>query len=142
MGAPDTVSTLPNFLVLFDGICNLCNGAVLFIIKRDNAGKITFASLQSELGRDHLVRNGLDPDALHSIIVIENGKLFQKSDAVLRIVARMDGAWAWLQIFRIIPRFLRDALYDLVARFRYKIFGKTEACMIPTPELKRRSVVG
>jgi len=140
MGAPDTVSTLPNFLLLFDGICNLCNGAVLFIIRRDNAGKITFASLQSELGRDHLVRNGLDPDTLHSIIVIENGILFQKSDAVLRIVARMDGAWPWLRIFRMIPRFLRDALYDLVAHFRYKILGKKDACMIPTPELKRRFV--
>jgi predicted DCC family thiol-disulfide oxidoreductase YuxK len=140
MGAPDPVSTLPDFLVLFDGVCNLCNGAVLFIIKRDKAGKIMFASLQSELGRDQLIRNGLDPDALHSIIVIENGKLFQKSDAVLHTVARMDGAWPWFRIFRIIPRFLRDALYDLVARFRYKIFGKKDACMIPTPELKKRFV--
>lgn len=140
MGAPDTVTTFPDFLVLFDGICNLCNGAVVFIIKRDKAGKIRFASLQSELGRDQLVRNGLDPDALHSMIVIENGKLFQKSDAVLRIVARMDGAWPGLRIFRIIPRFLRDALYDLVARTRYKIFGKKEVCMIPTPELKERFV--
>lgn len=140
MGAPDTVSTLPDFLVLFDGICNLCNGAVLFIIKRDKAGKIRFASLQSELGRDQLVRNGLDPDALHSIIVIENEKLFQKSDAVLRIVARMDGAWSWLRIFGILPRFLRDPLYDLVARFRYKVFGKKDACMVPTPELKKRFV--
>jgi len=138
MGAPDPVGTLPGFLVLFDGICNLCNGAVLFIIKRDKTGKIAFASLQSELGRDQLVRNGLDPDALHSMIVIENGNLFQKSDAVLHIVGRMDGAWSWLRIFRIIPRFLRDALYDQVARSRYKIFGKKDACMIPTPELKKR----
>ena len=140
MGAPDTVSTLPDFLVFFDGICNLCNGAVLFIIKRDKAGKIRFAPLQSELGRDQLVRNSLDPDALHSIIVIENGKLFQKSDAVLRIAARMDGAWPWLRMFGMLPRFLRDALYDLVARSRYKIFGKKDACMIPTPELKKRFV--
>jgi len=138
MGAPDTVSTLPDFLVLFDGICNLCNGAVLFIIKRDKAAKIMFASLQSELGRDQLIRNGLDPGALHSIIVMENGKLFQKSDAILRIVARMDGVWSWLRIFRFIPRFLRDALYDLVARSRYKMFGKKDACMIPTAELKKR----
>jgi len=140
MGAPDPVSTLPDFLVLFDGICNLCNGAVLFIIKRDKAGKIRFASLQSDVGRDQLVRNGLDPDALHSVIVVENGKLFQKSDAVLRIAARIDGPWRWLRIFQIIPRFLRDILYDLVARFRYKIFGKKDACMIPTPELKKRFV--
>lgn len=140
MGAPDTVSTLPDFLVLFDGVCNLCNGAVVFIIKRDKAGKIMFASLQSELGRAQLIRNGLDPDALHSIIVIENGKLFQRSDAVLHIAAKMDGAWSWLWIFRIIPRFFRDPLYDLVARFRYKMFGKKDVCMIPTAELKKQFV--
>jgi predicted DCC family thiol-disulfide oxidoreductase YuxK len=140
MGAPDPVSTLPDFLLLFDGVCNLCNGAVLFIIKRDKARKIKFASLQSELGRAQLLQNGLDPDALHSMIVIENGKLFQKSSAVLHTAGRMSGAWPLLQIFWIIPRFLRDALYDLVARSRYKTFGKKDACMIPTPELRKRFV--
>ena len=127
-------------LILFDGVCNLCNGSVQFLIKRDPAGKFRFASLQSDFGRSQLIRFNLNPDLLHSVVVIDGDNVLQRSDAALRIVNQLDGPWKILNAFKIFPKFLRDVLYNVVARNRYKVFGKRDSCMIPTPELKARFI--
>jgi len=129
----------PNSLVvLFDGVCNLCNGAVKFIIKRDPAAKFKFASLQSAYGKSQLIRFGLDPDALHSIVVVENDVAYQRSDAALRIAGNLNGPWSMARVFSVIPRFIRDWVYDLIASNRYKVFGRRDSCMIPDAAMKAR----
>lgn len=125
-------------VVLFDGVCNLCNGSVQFILKRDPQARFRFASLQSEAGRSLLVEHGLDPDALSSVVVVEDGRVWQESSAALRIARHLPGAWKLLRVFTVIPRPLRDAVYRLIARNRYRWFGKSETCWLPTPELKGR----
>jgi predicted DCC family thiol-disulfide oxidoreductase YuxK len=140
MGSPGSIDTSGKIVVLFDGVCNLCNGAVQFIIKRDKTSKFLFASLQSDFGQSQLQKFGLDPTKLHSIITIENGKFYERSDAALKIASGLAQPWRMLGVFRILPRFFRDWVYDLIARHRYKMFGKRESCMIPTPELKEKFV--
>ena len=110
------------------------------MIKRDPAGKFRFASLQSDFGRSQLIRFNLNPDLLHSVVVIDGDNVLQRSDAALRIVNQLDGPWKILNAFKIFPKFLRDVLYNVVARNRYKVFGKRDSCMIPTPELKARFI--
>jgi predicted DCC family thiol-disulfide oxidoreductase YuxK len=126
--------------VLFDGVCNLCNGTVQFIIKRDRAAIFRFASLQSHYAQRLLRQVNLPTDQLYSVIVIEDGIAYQKSDAALRIARHLPGFWHWLYIFRFIPKFIRDGLYNFIAANRYRFFGKQDHCMIPTPELKARFV--
>lgn len=125
-------------IVLFDGVCNLCNGFVRFIIPRDRKGRIRFASLQSETGQRLLREWGLPTDDVGSVIVIDNGELYTKSTAALKIARKLGGFWSSLYALILIPRFLRDPLYDWIARNRYKWFGKTEACLFPAAELKQR----
>jgi predicted DCC family thiol-disulfide oxidoreductase YuxK len=125
-------------IVLFDGVCNLCSGSVQFILKRDPQARFRFASLQSEAGRSLMTEHGLNPDALSSVVVIEDGRAFQESSAALRIARHLPGAWKLLRVFAVIPRPIRDAVYRLIARNRYRWFGKTEACWLPTPELRAR----
>jgi len=125
-------------VVLFDGVCNLCNGTVQFIIKRDAKGVFRFASLQSSYGQRQLKNFGLPSDTLYSIVVLHDGKAYQQSDAVLIILKHLGRGWSWLTMFRILPRFFRDAVYVFIARNRYRFFGKKDQCMIPTPELKSR----
>jgi predicted DCC family thiol-disulfide oxidoreductase YuxK len=127
-------------LILFDGVCNLCNGAVQFIIKRDKKKRFIFASLQSSLGQQQLKKFGINPTSLHSIIVIEEGLFFEKSDAALKIASHLDKPWPILAAFKIFPTFLRDAGYNLIAKNRYTLFGKRDQCMIPTPDLKARFI--
>ena len=140
MGSPDSLGNHKPVLILFDGVCNLCNGLVQFIIRRDPKGKFKFASLQSDVGRSLLKQFNIDPDLLHSIVVIDNGVAFQRSDAVLRIANYLGGGWKMLVAFNILPKFFRDAIYNVVATNRYRIFGKKDSCMIPTPELKERFI--
>jgi len=125
-------------IVLFDGVCNLCSGSVQFLLERDLEGIFRFASLQSEVGRSLMTRHGLDPDALGSVVLIEEGRAWQESSAALRIARHLPGAWKLLRIFAVIPRPLRDAIYRWIARNRYRWFGKTESCWLPTPELRGR----
>src|SRR5262245_16822617 len=125
-------------IVLLDGVCNLCSGSVQFILKRDPQGRFRFASLQSEAGRSLMIEHGLDPDALSSVVVVEEGRAWQESSAALRIARHLPGAWKLLRVFTVVPRPLRDAVYRLIARNRYRWFGKTEACWLPTPELRAR----
>jgi len=140
MGSPGSIDTGGKIVILFDGVCNLCNGAVQFIIKRDKTSKFLFASLQSDFGQSQLQKFGLDPSELHSIIALDNGKFFERSDAALTIASGLAQPWPMLGVFRILPRFFRDWIYDLISKNRYKMFGKRESCMIPTPELKGRFV--
>lgn len=128
----------PHPIVLFDGVCNLCSGSVQFILKRDPKGTFRFASLQSDAGRRLMLEHGLDPDALSSVVVIEDGRAYQESSAALRIARHLPGAWKLLRVFTVVPRSLRDAVYRWIARNRYRWFGKTEACWLPTPELRAR----
>ena len=140
MGSPDSLGSHKPVIILFDGVCNLCNGSVQFLIRRDPNAKFKFASLQSEVGRSLLKQFNIDPDLLHSIIVIDNDVAFQRSDAALRIANHLGGGWKILKVFNILPKFFRDACYNIVATNRYRIFGKRESCMVPTPELKQRFV--
>ncbi|MEH7014243.1 thiol-disulfide oxidoreductase DCC family protein [Neobacillus niacini] len=124
-------------IILFDGICNLCTSSVQFIIKRDPKGHFKFASLQSEIGQMLLTQYGISKE-LDSIIVIENEKVYIKSSAALRICSRLNGIWSFFSILRVLPPFIRNFVYDMVAKNRYKWFGKKESCMLPTSEMKKR----
>jgi predicted DCC family thiol-disulfide oxidoreductase YuxK len=113
------------------------------MIDRDSKGIFKFASLQSEVGQELLKKfrlktNDLENRTFDSIVAIDGNKVYQKSDAALEIARRMDGIWKIFYVFKIIPAFLRNLIYDLIARNRYRIFGRTDACQIPTPELKAR----
>lgn len=125
-------------IVLFDGVCNLCNGSVQFILRRDPAGTFRFASLQSDLGQRLLSEHGLDPKALDSVLVLDGDRLYRESDAALRVARDLKGAWKALTVFRAVPRPVRDWAYRLIARNRYRWFGKSETCWLPTPELRSR----
>jgi len=127
-----------NPIVLFDGVCNLCNGSVQFLIRRDPGARFRFASLQSPVGERLLDELGIDRQAVDSVILVEDGRWYKESDAALRIAHSLGGPWKALGILRLIPRPLRDGLYRFIARNRYRWFGKTEACWLPTPELRGR----
>jgi len=128
--------TISHPVILFDGVCNLCSGGVQFIIKHDPTHRFRFASLQSEFGQHVLHQFNLAMTEFDSIILLENGIVYTKSNAALRVAKKLTGAWSALYAFMIVPQFIRNAVYDLAARNRYKWFGKKEACWIPTPELK------
>lgn len=125
-------------ILLFDGLCNLCNAAVQWLIVRDRRGLLRFASLQSEIGQQIQQQHGLDPAKLDSLVLYEDGQLFLKSDAVLRLADLLSWPYRLLRFFTWVPLFFRDGLYDWVARNRYRWFGKKEACMLPKAEWKDR----
>lgn len=125
-------------VLLFDGVCNLCAGSVQFIIKRDPEARVKFASLQSEQGKKLLSVHSLPANQLKSLVFIENGKAYTRSTGALKVARYLNGAWPVLYIFMIIPRFIRDVVYDWVARNRYKWFGEKTECWMPTPALKAR----
>ena len=125
-------------IVLFDGVCNLCDRSVQFILDRDPTGVFRFASLQSDTGRALLVDHQIDPDALASIVVVDGETAYTRSDAALRIAKDLRFPWNALWGLRIVPRFLRDAVYELIARNRYRWFGTRESCRLPTPDVAAR----
>lgn len=133
-------TTIPNDkpIVLFDGVCNLCNGYIQWIIKRDPEGIFRFTSLQSEIGQDLLQKHQLDTKDLSTVVLIQNNKAYTHSNVALHMFKMLGGAWSLLYVFKIIPRPLRDAVYNIIARNRYKWFGEKTECMIPTPELQSR----
>jgi predicted DCC family thiol-disulfide oxidoreductase YuxK len=130
----------PGPVVLFDGVCNLCNASVLFIVRRDPHGIFRFAALQSAFARELMVKHNLDPDGLHSFIVVHQSRLYRRSRAALEIARRLSGLWPALYILIIVPPFIRDGIYDWIASNRYKWFGKRNECMVPTPELRSRFI--
>jgi predicted DCC family thiol-disulfide oxidoreductase YuxK len=129
---------LPPRLILFDGICHLCTGSVRFVIAHDPGARFSFASLQSAAGQEVLSRFDLPLAGFDSFIYIREGRVYQRSTAALRVARDIGGVWGMLFLFIIIPRPLRDWLYDLVAKNRYSLFGKRDTCMLPTPELQKR----
>jgi predicted DCC family thiol-disulfide oxidoreductase YuxK len=136
------VSEIEPPVVLFDGVCNLCTASVAFILARDPERRFRFASLQSDAGRRLLERHGLPPDELATVVVVADGRALTRSDAALRIARGLGGAWPVLGVLRVVPRPLRDAVYGVVARNRYRWFGRRESCMLPTPELRSRFLDG
>lgn len=118
-------------VVLFDGVCNLCNAAVDFILKRDRSGVFRFAALQSEAGRELLLRYNLPTVDPGSIVLIEQGRVFQRSTAALRIARRLRFPWPLLAALLVIPRGLRDPFYRWIARNRYRFFGRRDSCRVP-----------
>lgn len=122
-------------VILFDGVCNLCNGLVQFVIARDPAQHFRFASLQSEAARRCLADAGMTRDAPDSIILLDDGRLFTRSTAALRIARRLRFPWPCAFALVIVPRPVRDWVYDVVARNRYRWFGRRDACLVPTPAL-------
>ncbi|HBK71760.1 MAG TPA: thiol-disulfide oxidoreductase [Flavobacteriaceae bacterium] len=125
-------------IILFDGVCNLCNDSIKFIIKRDEKNHFTFSSLQSDVAKDILLQFQRNNSDLDSILLIENGNIYQKSTAALKISKHLNGVWKLSYAFIIIPKFIRDFVYTIIANNRYKWFGKKDSCMIPTKELKAR----
>ncbi|QBA64116.1 thiol-disulfide oxidoreductase DCC family protein [Muriicola soli] len=126
-------------IILFDGVCNLCNGAVQFIIKRDRNDVFRFAPLQSEVGKKLADERKIDTSKVDSIILIEPQlAYYTKSDAALRITRSLSGLWPVMTVFLGLPSAIRDWIYDWVAKNRYRWFGKKEQCMIPTPETKNK----
>lgn len=125
-------------IVLFDGVCNLCHGAVRFLLEHDAGARLRFAPLQSDVGRTLLAQHGLDADALETMVLVDADGAHLRSDAALRIVRALGPPWSWLRVLAALPRPLRDAGYDFVARKRYRWFGKKDACPMPRAEWTAR----
>lgn len=124
-------------IILFDGVCNLCNAFIQFVIKRDQADQFIFASLQSEEGKKILEKNN-NANTLYSFILVENGKVYDRSTAVLRVSRKLKGLWPLLYGFIYLPKFIRDRVYNFIAKNRYQWFGRKNVCMTPTPGLKAK----
>lgn len=127
-----------NPVVLFDGVCNLCNASVQFLIRRDKHKRLRFASLQSEFGQETLKKFHLPEKEFNSFVFLENEKIYLRSAAALRITAYLGGFWVGGQVFWLVPPFIRDAIYNFIAKNRYRWFGKKTECMLPSPELRER----
>lgn len=126
-------------IILFDGVCNLCESSVQFVIQHDTKDQFRFVALQSELGQRILNHIGINPKNIDSVVLYEPGiAYYYKSNAAIQIARHLGGFFHFGTIFRIIPTALRNALYDYVAANRYKWYGKKESCLLPTPELKAK----
>jgi predicted DCC family thiol-disulfide oxidoreductase YuxK len=125
-------------ILLFDGVCNFCNDAVNFVIDHDRHQRFRFASLQSEVGQALLREHGLADLPLSTMVLIDRGRAYLASEGVLRTAQRLGGPFALLVPFLLVPRRLRDPLYRSFARNRYRLFGRSEQCRVPTPELRAR----
>ena len=122
-------------IIFFDGVCNLCNGFVDFLVTRDRDSRFQFASLQGETARRLLPEGSRE---LRSVVLLKDGEIFEKSDAVLRVLVQLGGLYGWSGLFRVLPAFFRDWIYDLVAANRYRIFGRRESCRLPDPGEKEK----
>ena len=126
-------------LILFDGVCNLCNSSVQYVIKRDKKDRFRYAALQSEIGQDIIEKFHIDTSKTDSIILYSNEKgISYKSTAALKIASNLGFPTNILSVFLIIPAIIRNVVYDFIAKNRYKWYGKKDHCMIPTPELKSK----
>ena len=125
-------------VILFDGVCNYCNGMVNFVIRQDKKQQMHFATLQSDVAQDLLGYHGLPKDNFDSFVFIENNQAYLQSTAALKVMNRLPWYWKWTQIFWAVPKFIRDSVYNFIAKRRYKWFGKKTECMVPTPEMKAK----
>jgi predicted DCC family thiol-disulfide oxidoreductase YuxK len=128
-------------ILLFDGICNLCNAIVYFVIKRDSRSIIKFAAIQSEKGQLLSKALGIEADKIDSVVYIKNNFVFYKSTAALELLKDLGKIWSLFYIFIFIPKPIRDFMYDIIAKWRYRIFGKRNNCMMPSDEIKQRFIV-
>jgi predicted DCC family thiol-disulfide oxidoreductase YuxK len=125
-------------IILFDGVCNFCNSTVNFVIKRDKKAILHFAPLQSDIGQQLLKEYHLPNDEMRSFVFIEKGKAYTQSTAALKVCKYLSSLWPLCYAFIIIPKFIRDGIYNWIAKNRYKWFGKKESCMIPNADVKKR----
>ena len=125
-------------IILFDGVCNLCNNAITFVIQRDKKDVFRYAPLQSNIGKLLTNKHNIDTSKVDSILLIDSDSAFVKATAALKISRHLTGGYPLMQAFYIIPPFIRNWVYDYIAKNRYKWFGKKDACMIPTPDLKSK----
>jgi len=131
----------PHPIILFDGVCNFCNGAVNFTIKRDKKNTIRFAALQSNAGKELIQQYGLPADDMRSFILIENGKVYNRSTAALKVCRYLSGLWPLCYGLIIVPAFMRNGIYDWIAKNRYKWFGERQECMIPSQDIRAKFLV-
>jgi predicted DCC family thiol-disulfide oxidoreductase YuxK len=127
-----------NGTILFDGVCNLCNGFVRFVIERDPDAHFRFAALSSDAAVKLLASTGVADPLPDSIVLVQDGRLYLRSDAPLRIARGLKFPWPLLAVFLVVPRFVRDRVYDFIAARRYRWFGRRDVCMVPTPDLRQR----
>lgn len=125
-------------IILFDGVCNLCNSSVQFVLRHDKKKQFRFAALQSAKGQQLLLNGGFDQQKSDSFVLISSGKYYTQSTAALKVLHTLGGRFSLLYGFRIIPKFIRDAVYNVIAKNRYRLFGQQRECMMPTPELRAR----
>jgi len=125
-------------ILLFDGVCNLCHGTVRFVLRHERRPDLRFCALQSEVGAQLLTRHGISTDYRGSLILVEGGSVLLKSDAAIRIACYLKWPWSWGRVAVIFPRSLRDLAYDVIARNRYRWFGRHDVCQLPTADLRSR----
>ncbi|MCC6463224.1 MAG: thiol-disulfide oxidoreductase DCC family protein [Saprospiraceae bacterium] len=125
-------------VLLFDGVCNLCNASVQWILAHDKTGRFRFAALQSDAGQALLARFGLEQENFDTVVLVEGEQIFTRSDAALEVLRRVGSPWSWLSVLRWMPRPLRDRVYNWIARNRYRWFGRQQECWLPQPEWKAR----
>jgi len=125
-------------IVYFDGVCNFCNGVVNFVIKHDHKDYFRFISLQSEKGQQFLKHNGFPAEKPETFYMDDGKKIYSYSTAALRLAKHLNGIYSWGYAFIIVPRFIRDPIYNFISEHRYKIFGRQDHCMIPTPEMRAK----
>jgi len=127
-------------IVVFDGVCVLCSGWVRFLLRHDRETRYRFAAMQTPSGRALLVAHGLDPDDPSSFLLIDGERAWKDSDAIRRVIGGLGGIWRGIHVLGLLPRGLRDRVYRLVARNRYRWFGRNETCFLPTPEQRVRFI--
>ena len=137
-GPAEVVDDLDHPVLLFDGVCNLCNGFVRFTVKFDAEGTFRFAPLQSPVGQEILDRHDMDTEEFDSVVLVEAEGVSTHSTAALKVMRELDGPWPLLYPLVYLPKVLRDGVYDLVARYRYRVFGRKESCPMPEPEVRER----
>ena len=125
-------------IIVFDGVCILCNSFVQFILKKDKRKQFYFTTAQSDFVKEQLKTNPMKANAMDSVLYVKNGKVFTESTAALNIFSDLGGMWKLLSIFKLIPPFIRNAVYRLIAKRRYRVFGKLDTCMMPPSEWKSR----
>jgi predicted DCC family thiol-disulfide oxidoreductase YuxK len=135
-----TLAVMSHPIILFDGICNFCEGTVKFVLQRDKHDVFRFASLQSEIGQQYLQQFGLSTTDLDTFVLVEGNTYTTRSTAGLRVLRHLPFPWNMAYVFIILPGFIRDTVYKLVARNRYKIWGKKDECMLPTPEMRAKFI--
>ncbi len=125
-------------ILLFDGVCNLCNTSVQTVIELDKNSQFRLASLQSEVGQMLLKKNNLPTKDLNTVVLIDKDNVYLRSDVPLEVMRQLGGGWQFFYIFKIVPRVIRDSVYNFIASNRYRWFGKEEACWLPSPEIRQR----